>query len=88
MQVTPPRIDAQRNSVRLATEVGHCRRSPLARRGRAAAFLDARSVFFDESHELLQLIDTTCPGTGIITVRTRLRFFLRRHEPPAAKSEE
>ena len=53
-----------------------------------ADFLDARSVFFDESHEVLQLIDVTSLDGNSIQARTRLRFFLRRHEPPAAVSEE
>jgi hypothetical protein len=53
-----------------------------------AEFLQARSVFFDESHEVLQVIDVTSPDGKAIEARTRLRFFLRRHEPPAAVSEE
>jgi hypothetical protein len=53
-----------------------------------AEFLEARSVFFDESHEVLQLIDVTRTDEGSIQARTRLRFFLRRHEPGAARSEE
>jgi hypothetical protein len=47
-----------------------------------AAFLADRSVFFDESHEILQLMDITQPAPETISARTRLRFFLRRHEPP------
>ena len=53
-----------------------------------AAFLADRSVFFDESHEILQLMDITQPALDTISVRTRLRFFLRRREPQAAVSEE
>ena len=53
-----------------------------------AEFLEARSVFFDESHEVLQLMDVTRTDEGSIQARTRLRFFLRRHEPGAARSEE
>jgi hypothetical protein len=53
-----------------------------------AAFLADRSVFFDESHEILQLMDIIQPAPETISARTRLRFFLRRHEPPAAVSEE
>src|SRR5262245_58563883 len=45
-----------------------------------AAFLAARSVFFDESHEVLQLMDIVQPATDTIQARTRLRFFLRRRE--------
>jgi hypothetical protein len=53
-----------------------------------AEFLDARSVFFDGSHDVLQLISVTSPDEHAIEAQTRLRFFLRRHEPGAAKSEE
>jgi hypothetical protein len=52
-----------------------------------AEFLDARSVFFDESHDVLQLINVTSPDAHTIQAQTRLRFFLRRHEPGAAKSK-
>ena len=53
-----------------------------------AEFLQARSVFFDESHDVLQLIGVTKLDENTIQARTRLRFFLRRHEPPAAVSDE
>ena len=53
-----------------------------------AEFLDARSVFFDEAHEVLQLIHVESPDAQTIQARTRVRFFLRRHEPPAAVSQE
>ena len=53
-----------------------------------AEFLDARSVFFDESHEILQLIEVTQRDEDNIEAKTRLRFFLRRHESGAARSEE
>jgi hypothetical protein len=43
---------------------------------------------FDESHEILQLIDVARPDERTIQARTRLRFFLRRHQPGAARSEE
>jgi hypothetical protein len=43
-----------------------------------AEFLDARSVFFDESHDVLQLMDVTRPDEYNIQARTRLWFFLRR----------
>jgi hypothetical protein len=52
-----------------------------------AAFLAERSVFFDESHEVLQLMDIAQPTPDTIQARTRLRFFLRRREPQAAVSE-
>jgi hypothetical protein len=51
-------------------------------------FLDARSVFFDESHDVLQLINVTSPDEHTIQAQTRLRFFLRRHEPGAPRSDE
>ena len=51
-------------------------------------FLDARSVFFDESHDVLQLSNVTGPDEHTIQAQTRLRFFLRRHQPGAARSEE
>ena len=45
-------------------------------------------MFFDESHEVLQLISVTRPAPDSIHARTRLRFFLLRREPQAAVSEE
>jgi hypothetical protein len=53
-----------------------------------AEFLEARSVFFDESHEILQLMDVERSDEHTIQARTRLRFFLRRHQPGDARSEE
>jgi len=53
-----------------------------------AEFIDARSVFFDETHEVLQLMSVTRADGDTIEARTRLRFFLRRREPRAARSEE
>lgn len=44
-----------------------------------AEFLDARSVFFDESHEVLQAT-VVCPSERSIHAQARLRFFLRRHQ--------
>jgi hypothetical protein len=51
-------------------------------------FLSARSVFFDESHELLQILEVGAEADGRVRARTRLRFFLRRREAGAARSEE
>ncbi|MPY56321.1 hypothetical protein [Streptomyces spongiae] len=51
-------------------------------------FLRERSVFFDESHEVLQILDIRQEAPGSITARTRLRFFLRGREAGAARSEE
>jgi hypothetical protein len=53
-----------------------------------AEFLSARSVFFDESHELLQILEVGRQADGRVRARTRLRFFLRRREAEAARSEE
>jgi hypothetical protein len=53
-----------------------------------AEFLDARSKFFDESHEVLQVMNVIGPDERTIHAQTRLRFFLRRHQPGSAKSEE
>jgi hypothetical protein len=38
-------------------------------------FLEARSVFFDESHEILQVMDVARSDEHNIQARTRLRFF-------------
>jgi hypothetical protein len=51
-------------------------------------FLSARAVFFDESHQLLQIFEVALEADGRVRARTRLRFFLRRLEPGAARSEE
>jgi uncharacterized protein YndB with AHSA1/START domain len=53
-----------------------------------AEFLDARSMFFDESHDVLQLTNVTRADEHSIQAQTRLRFFLRRHQQGAATSEE
>jgi hypothetical protein len=53
-----------------------------------ADFLRARSVFFDESHEILQLMDVERTSQDLVQGRSRLRFFLRRRESDAAVSEE
>ena len=52
-----------------------------------AEFLSARSVFFDESHELLQILEVGRQEDGRVLARTRLRL----SPPPrrgAARSEE
>ncbi len=53
-----------------------------------AEFLDSRSVFFDEAHEILQLMDVARTDPDSVAARTRLRFFLRRREPNAPVSQE
>jgi len=50
-------------------------------------FLAAREGFFDERHEVREILSTSEDG-GDTIVSTRLRFFLRRWEPPSAHSEE
>jgi hypothetical protein len=45
-------------------------------------------MFFDESHDVLQLINVTRADEHSIQAQTRLRFFLRRHQQGAATSEE
>ena len=52
-----------------------------------ADFLAARSVFFDETHEVVQVMEVTQPNADTIRARTRLRFFLRRREAQAPTSE-
>jgi hypothetical protein len=50
-------------------------------------FLSQRTGFFDERHEIEELIDRN-DTEGAIEARTRLRFFLRRWEAPSPVSEE
>ena len=52
-----------------------------------ADFLRTRAVFFDESHEILQLMDVERTSPDRIRARSRLRFSLRRREAGAAVSE-
>ena len=62
---------------------------PLARPRRTTPERNSHDrVFFDESHEILQLMDITQPAPDTVSARTRLRFFLRRREPGSAVSEE
>lgn len=51
-------------------------------------FLQARSEFFDESHEIQQISDPDPLLGDRWGARTRLWFFLRRRQPGAAVSEE
>jgi hypothetical protein len=48
----------------------------------------AAEVFFDESHELLQILEVGRQTNGRVRARTRLRFSLRSREAGAARSEE
>jgi hypothetical protein len=49
-------------------------------------FLSARAVFFDESHQLLQIFEVALEADGRVRARTRLRFFLRRLELHGVRS--
>ncbi|MFB8247605.1 hypothetical protein ACFC5X_21485 [Streptomyces sp. NPDC055952] len=51
-------------------------------------FIEARSEFFDESHEIRQISDPWPLPDGRWSARTVLWFFLRRREPAAPVSEE
>ena len=51
-------------------------------------FIESRSVFFDESHEIIQILDVAQVSESMISARTRLKFFLRRVLTGAARSEE
>jgi hypothetical protein len=50
-------------------------------------FLSQREGFFDERHEIEELLERSEDGRDV-TARTRLHFFLRRWEAPSAVSEE
>jgi hypothetical protein len=51
-------------------------------------FLRQRAGFFDERHDIKELWVLEPSSGGDTSVKTRLEFFLRRWEPPAARSEE
>jgi hypothetical protein len=50
-------------------------------------FISSRSVFFDEDHDLVQILEVGPADGGRVRARTRLRFFLRRVEPGSAREE-
>ena len=51
-------------------------------------FLSQREGFFDERHEVKEVLEVN-PGSGEdVEVKTRLEFFLRRWESPSPTSEE
>jgi hypothetical protein len=50
-------------------------------------FLSQREGFFDERHEIEEVLELDAAAEEA-SARTRLHFFLRRWQPPAAKSEE
>ncbi|HEX4623829.1 MAG TPA: hypothetical protein VH231_05205 [Solirubrobacteraceae bacterium] len=51
-------------------------------------FLSQRAGFFGERHEVQEILDRSVRDDGDLEVKTRLRFFLRRWDDPAAESEE
>jgi hypothetical protein len=51
-------------------------------------FLAARDGFFDESHEVREVLEAQQRGSDEARLKTRLEFFLRRWEAPAPRSEE
>jgi SnoaL-like domain len=52
-------------------------------------FLSQRSPFFDEKHEIRELLGRSVGGDGEdVTAHTRLHFFLRSWEKPSPVSEE
>ena len=53
-----------------------------------ADFLAARAGFFDERHDVREILETTVRSQDEVALRTRLEFFLRRWEAPAPRSEE
>jgi hypothetical protein len=50
-------------------------------------FLSQRAGFFDERHEIEELVERA-DGDDTVEARTRLHFFLRRWEAPSPVSEE
>jgi SnoaL-like domain len=53
-----------------------------------ADFLSQREGFFDERHELKEIIDWRQTSDAEAEAKTRLEFFLRSWKPPAPKSSE
>jgi hypothetical protein len=51
-------------------------------------FLSQRSGFFDEKHEVKDVLEMSHPADGQVEAHTRLEFFLRRWEAPSPTSEE
>jgi len=51
-------------------------------------FLSQRAGFFDERHEVREILARDVLGDGEVEVETRLQFVLRRWEDPAATSVE
>jgi hypothetical protein len=51
-------------------------------------FLSQREGFFDEHHEVKDVLESDSPSPDEVHARTRLEFFLRRWEAPSPTSEE
>jgi SnoaL-like domain len=51
-------------------------------------FLSQRGGFFDERHEVKDVLESDSPSPDEVHARTRLEFFLRRWEAPSPTSEE
>ena len=51
-------------------------------------FLSQREGFFDELHEVKDVLESDSPTPDEVDARTRLEFFLRRWEAPSPTSEE
>jgi SnoaL-like domain len=51
-------------------------------------FLSQREGFFDERHEVKDVLQKDSPSPDEVHARTRLEFFLRRWEAPSPTSDE
>ncbi len=51
-------------------------------------FLSQREGFFDEKHQVRDVLELEEKPEGDVYARTRLDFFLRRWEPPSPTSDE
>jgi SnoaL-like domain len=51
-------------------------------------FLSQREGFFDENHQVKDVLELDEPAEGEVFARTRLEFFLRRWESPSPTSDE
>ena len=51
-------------------------------------FLSQRDGFFDESHQVTDVLEMKQREDGELEAHTRLDFFLRRWEPPSPTSDE
>ena len=51
-------------------------------------FLSQRDGFFDEKHQVKEVLELNDSADGEVYARTRLEFFLRRWEAPSPTSDE